>query len=81
MDTSIKITVRMMKQQINKEQIRVYLIGLDKEQQSQGVCLMSQIPNLFEASFLFLGLLSTSAESSGAIGSSLHAAAAPCLSS
>lgn len=29
----IKITLRMTKQQINQEQIRVYLIGLDNEQQ------------------------------------------------
>lgn len=29
----IKITVRMTKQQVSKEQIRVYLIGLDNEQQ------------------------------------------------
>lgn len=66
MDTSIKITVRMTKQQINKEQIRGYLIGRDKEQQSSGVCFMSPISNLVEAPFLFLGLILTSEESNGA---------------
>lgn len=65
MDTSIKITVRMTKQQINKEQTRVYLIGLDKKQQSNGVCFMSHVCNLVEAPFLFLGLILTSEELNG----------------
>lgn len=56
----------MTKQQINKEQIRGYLIGRDKEQQSSGVCFMSPISNLAEAPFLFLGLILTSEESNGA---------------
>lgn len=77
----IKITVRMTKQRINKEQIRVDLIGLDKEHQSNRVCFMSHICNQFEVSFLFLRVILMPEESNSTIGTTTHSAAAPCLNS